>query len=85
MKKVSLHATLVVLIFAISMTLVFSGSALGYSKEKPMIIKCAIDNPPKDIKAGTKARKLKAFNEIRAVTGRANGRINEHTIILGVQ
>ena len=39
----------------------------------------------KDIKAGTKARKLKAFNEIRAVTGRANGRINEHTIILGVQ
>ena len=69
MKKVSLHATLFFFVFAIIMTLAFSGSVFAYSKEKPMIIKCAIDNPPKDIKART-IRKLG-----EEVTERTGGRI----------
>ena len=69
MKKVNLHATLFFFVFAISMTLAFSGSVFAYSKEKPMVIKCAIDNPPKDIKART-IRKLG-----EQVTEKTGGRV----------
>ncbi|MBW1771503.1 MAG: TRAP transporter substrate-binding protein DctP [Deltaproteobacteria bacterium] len=69
MKKVGLCSALLVLVFALSMTLAFSGSVFAYSKEKPMVIKCAIDNPPKDIKART-IRKLG-----EQVTEKTGGRV----------
>ncbi len=69
MRKTSWTAMLVVLVFAAGITLVFSGTVFAYSKEKPMLIKCAIDNPPKDIKART----INKLGEM--VTKRTGGRV----------
>lgn len=60
---------MVICVLGIFVTLVFSGSAFGYSKEKPMVFKCAIDNPPKDIKART----IKRLGDL--VTEKTDGRI----------
>ena len=61
----------VIVLFAcmISVTLVFSGFVFAYSKEKPMILKAAIDNPPSDIKAIT----IKRMGDL--IEERTNGRI----------
>ena len=69
MKKTGFRSVLVILVFAVSVTLAFSGTLLAYSKEDPMVLKCGIDNPPKDIKART----IKRLGD--AVTERTNGRI----------
>ncbi len=53
MRKRLINGVLVLLCCAIGVTLALSGSALAYSKEKPMILKAAIDNPSTDIKART--------------------------------
>ena len=60
-----------VILFAclISVTLIFSGFVFAYSKEKPMILKAAIDNPPSDIKAIT----IKRMGDL--IEERTNGRI----------
>ena len=61
----------VIVLFAcmIIVTLVFSGFVFAYSKEKPMILKAAIDNPPGDIKALT----IKRMGDL--IEERTNGRI----------
>lgn len=69
MKKNLVNSVIVVFVFAISITLAFSGSAFAYSKDKPMLFKCAIDNPPFDVKART----IKRLGEM--VTERTEGRI----------
>ncbi|MBW1767625.1 MAG: TRAP transporter substrate-binding protein [Deltaproteobacteria bacterium] len=69
MSKRTLKYSIVLFVFAICISLVFSGSAAAYSKEKPMLFKCAIDNPPKDVKART----IKRLGDL--VTERTNGRI----------
>ena len=69
MKKTGFRSVLVILVFTVSVTLAFSGTLLAYSKEDPMVLKCGIDNPPKDIKART----IKRLGD--AVTERTNGRI----------
>jgi TRAP-type C4-dicarboxylate transport system substrate-binding protein len=55
--------------FFISFMLLFSGSSFAYSKEKPMILKAAIDNPSTDIKAQT----IKRLGDL--ITEKTNGRI----------
>jgi TRAP-type C4-dicarboxylate transport system substrate-binding protein len=42
-----------VIVCALCMTWAFQGGALAYSKDHPMVLKCAIDNPPGDMKAKT--------------------------------
>lgn len=69
MKRNFLNLAMVICVLGIFVTLVFSGSAFGYSKEKPMVFKCAIDNPPKDIKART----IKRLGDL--VTEKTDGRI----------
>lgn len=54
-------------IFCVSVAL--SGTADAYSKEKPMVIKCAIDNPPGDMKSRT----IKRMGDI--VEQKTDGRI----------
>lgn len=53
----------------VAVMLMFSGSAFAYSKEKPMVLKCGIDNPPMDMKAKT----IKRIGDM--VTERTDGRI----------
>jgi TRAP-type C4-dicarboxylate transport system substrate-binding protein len=49
--------------------LAFSGPALAYSEKAPLVLKCAIDNPPGDMKART----IKHFGDI--VEQKTHGRI----------
>ena len=49
--------------------LAFCGPALGYSEKDPLVLKCAIDNPPGDMKART----IKRIGDI--VEEKAKGRI----------
>jgi TRAP-type C4-dicarboxylate transport system substrate-binding protein len=49
--------------------LTFSGTALAYSEKDPLVLKCAIDNPPGDMKART----IKRIGDI--VEERTKGRI----------
>jgi TRAP-type C4-dicarboxylate transport system substrate-binding protein len=49
--------------------LAFSGPALAYSEKDPLVLKCAIDNPPGDMKART----IKHFGDI--VEQKTHGRI----------
>jgi TRAP-type C4-dicarboxylate transport system substrate-binding protein len=69
MKKTFVGAVLVLFVFTIGITVALSGSAFAYSKEKPMVFKCAIDNPPFDVKART----IKRLGDM--ITERTNGRI----------
>ena len=69
MKKTFIGVVLVLFVFTIGITVALSGSAFAYSKEKPMVFKCAIDNPPFDVKART----IKRLGDM--VTERTNGRI----------
>ncbi|MGD9322179.1 MAG: hypothetical protein PVH99_19555, partial [Desulfobacteraceae bacterium] len=69
MKKTFVGVVLVLFIFTIALTVPLSGSAFAYSKEKPMVFKCAIDNPPFDVKART----IKRMGDM--ITERSNGRI----------
>jgi TRAP-type C4-dicarboxylate transport system substrate-binding protein len=69
MKKTFIGVMLVLFVFTIGMTVAVSGTAFAYSKEKPMVFKCAIDNPPFDVKART----IKRLGDM--VTERTNGRI----------
>lgn len=69
MKKNLVNSVIILFVFAISFTLAFNGSAFAYSKDKPMLFKCAIDNPPFDVKART----IKRLGEM--VTERTEGRI----------
>ena len=70
MGKRVLNCVIVLFVFAISITLVISGSVFAYSKEEPMIFKAAIANPATDIKART----IKRMGDL--VEERTNGRIN---------
>jgi TRAP-type C4-dicarboxylate transport system substrate-binding protein len=49
--------------------LAFSGAAVAYSEKEPLVIKCAIDNPPGDMKAVT----IKHIGDI--VEAKTKGRI----------
>jgi len=69
MKKRLFKYVMMVFACAIGITLAFSGTGLAYSTEKPILFKCAIDNPPKDIKART----IKRMGE--QVTERTKGRV----------
>jgi len=69
MEKRVLGYVMVLFACAISVTLAFSGSALAYSKENPMILKCGIANPPGDMKSKT----IKKLGDI--VEERTNGRV----------
>lgn len=68
--KTKIHFWLIIL-FLISFTIpmALSGTANAYSKEKPMVLKCGIDNPPKDVKART----IKRLGDL--ITERTNGRV----------
>ena len=69
MRKGRFNFVIVSFACMISVTLVFSGFVFAYSKEKPMILKAAIDNPPGDIKALT----IKRMGDL--IEERTNGRI----------
>ncbi len=69
MKKLLVGPVLVLFVCTIGITVALSGSAFAYSKEDPMVFKCAIDNPPFDVKART----IKRLGDM--VTERTNGRI----------
>jgi len=69
MGKGILKMVIFLFVFAISVTLIFSGSAFAYSEEKPMIFKAAIANPSTDIKAIT----IKRMGDL--VEERTHGRI----------
>jgi TRAP-type transport system periplasmic protein len=47
----------------------FSGAAMAYSEKEPLVLKCAIDNPPQDMKAVT----IKHIGDI--VEAKTKGRI----------
>ena len=57
------------IILTISLTAASVCSALAYSKEKPLVLKCGIDNPPMDMKAKT----IKRLGDL--VEERTEGRI----------
>lgn len=69
MKKKILHSTMLLFFFIISVSLAFSVTAFAYSKEKPMVLKAAIANPPKDMKART----IKKLGDM--VEERTDGRV----------
>src|SRR4030043_2448924 len=69
MRKGILNFVIVLIASVMSVTLVFSGFVFAYSKEKPMILKAAIDNPPTDIKALT----IKRMGDL--IEAKTNGRI----------
>ena len=69
MKKRFIDVVLVLCVVTIGITLALSGHAFAYSKEKPMVLKCAIDNPPFDVKART----IKRLGDM--VSERTDGRI----------
>ena len=68
MQKKALTLTFIFFL-VIGLTMAFSGSALAYSKDKPLLFKCSIDNPEKDVKART----IKRFGDL--VTERTGGKI----------
>jgi TRAP-type transport system periplasmic protein len=69
MGKGILNFVTVLFVFVIAFMFVFSGSAFAYSKEKPLVLKAAIDNPSTDIKART----IKRLGDL--IEKKTNGRI----------
>ena len=58
-----------VLVVLLGVALVFSNPAFAYDEKNPMVLKCAIDNPPKDMKAVT----IKRMGD--EIEKRTNGRV----------
>lgn len=69
MKKTGFRSALAILVFAVSITLAFSGTLFAYSKKHPMVLKCGIANPQMDIKART----IKRLGDM--ITEKTHGRI----------
>jgi C4-dicarboxylate-binding protein DctP len=60
---------MVLFFFILGVTLALAGTAMAYSKEKPVTLKCGISNPAADVKART----IKRMGDL--VTERTGGRI----------
>lgn len=69
MKRNLCYSVMVLFLFIVGISLAISGTADAYSKEKPMVIKCGIDNPPGDVKART----IKRIGDL--ITERTDGRV----------
>jgi len=69
MKKTFTGVVLGLFVVTIAITVALSDSAFAYSKEKPLVFKCGIDNPPFDVKART----IKRLGDM--ITERTDGRI----------
>src|SRR4030042_375056 len=69
MKKLGVRFFAGVISFFLAISVALPGFSLAYDEKNPMVLKCAIDNPPGDMKART----IKHFGDI--VEGKTKGRI----------
>ena len=69
MKARSRKTVPIILVVLLGVAFVFSNPVFGYDEKNPMVLKCAIDNPPKDMKAVT----IKRMGD--EIEKRTNGRI----------
>ena len=65
----SRKTALFILLVLLGVAFVFSNPVFGYDEKNPMVLKCAIDNPPKDMKAVT----IKRMGD--EIEKRTNGRV----------
>ena len=69
MKAQSCKTVSFVLVVLLGVAFALSNPAFGYDEKNPMVLKCAIDNPPKDMKAVT----IKRMGD--EIEKRTNGRV----------